>query len=104
MTTTDELTYAETWADRINETYGPDGAASEPSQWLDIDDELDDEDDEAAIRRVLTKAADCLRGGVPATFTGPELDLVRHLMPAHEVHQSLARRWVRDRYGETKGG
>jgi hypothetical protein len=64
------------------------------------DDLLNGESYDDAERRILTKAADCLRNGVPTTFTGPELDLVRHLMPAHEVHQSGAVRWVLNRSGE----
>jgi len=66
---------------------------------LDDDDLLDGESYQDAERRVLTKAAECLRNGVPATFTSGELDLVRHLMPAHVVHQSGAVRWVLETYG-----
>jgi hypothetical protein len=62
-------------------------------------DDGSDETTDAYISRVLRKAADALRNRVPATFTGPELDLVRHLMPAHEVHQSAAARWVSEHYG-----
>jgi hypothetical protein len=35
----------------------------------------------------------------PTTFTGDELDIVRHLMPAHEVHQSGSAAWVGQEYG-----
>jgi hypothetical protein len=64
-----------------------------------MDAALDGESDPDAERRILTKAAQALRNGVPATFTGPELDLVRHLMPAHAVHQSGAVRWLLETYG-----
>ena len=88
------MTYAERWADAINETYTDDAREAAA-----IDCRQHGEDDDAAILRVLTKAADCLRGGETHTFSGDELDLVRHLMPAHEVHQSGTRRWVLDNYG-----
>lgn len=88
-------TYAEQWAEAINETYT--NADEVVRGFVDF---LDCEDMDAVIRQVLTKAAECLRNGVPTTFTGCELDLVRHLMPAHEVHQSGAKRWVLDVYGE----
>lgn len=96
--------YAELWADAINETYA-DGAAESLVYLCQFDAEEDekapdDEDMIATIRRVLGKAANALRCGEPATFTGAELDLVRHLMPAHEVHQSGAVRWVLHNYGE----
>jgi hypothetical protein len=83
------MPYADKWADAINETYtDPDlGFCGE-----DFDDE--------AVRRVLAKAADCLRNGETHTFTGDELDLIRHLMPAHEVHQSGAKRWVLENFGQ----
>ena len=97
--TTNEPTYADQWCDPINETYA--------DVWEVADcilvgrGELEDgEDVDDAIRRIVTKAAECLRNGVPATFTGGELDVVRHLMPAHEVHQSGAKRWVFDHYGK----
>jgi hypothetical protein len=93
----DKPTYADRWRDAINETYTD--PREYAAQFL-VRDELQDREDElAGIRRVLTKAAECLRNGVPATFTGGELDLVRHLMPAHEVHQSDAKRWVLEVYG-----
>jgi hypothetical protein len=86
-----EPTYAELWAEEINNTYPADPALLE----IFMDDAAEEgEDDLAAIRRILGKAAECLRNGIPATFTASELDLVRHLMPAHEVHQSGAKRWV----------
>jgi hypothetical protein len=93
----DEPTYAERWADAINETYTD--VDEYADQFLMRDGLPDGEDEDAAIRRILTKAAECLRNGVPTTFTGGELDLVRHLMPAHEVHQSGAKRWVLEAYG-----
>ena len=92
-------TYAERWADTINETYvmrWPEG------EYLAPEDLQDGETYSDAERRVLNKAAQCLRNGVPATFTGTELDLVRHMMPAHVVHQSGAVRWVLDTYGERR--
>lgn len=87
-------TYADAWADAINETY--DGA--EAAYLLDDGDLLDGEGFHDAEVRIMKKAAQCLRNGVPATFTAGELNLVRHLMPAHEVHQSGAVRWVLDTY------
>jgi hypothetical protein len=92
--TTTTPTYADIWADAINETYD-----DFIEDCLVSDCRMDGEDYDDTIRRVLYKAADALRGGIPATFTGEELDLVRHLMPAHEVHQSGTRRWVLDNYG-----
>ena len=87
--------YAERWADEINEVYG--GEAGGNILWPD--DLLDGEDWEDAEKRILTKAARCLRYDEPATFNAHELDVVRYLMPAHEVHQSGAVRWVLDNYG-----
>jgi hypothetical protein len=86
--------YADRWADAISETY----VAVNPEDFLNPDDLLEGEDQLAAARRILTKAAECLRDGVPTTFTGPELDFVRHAMPAHVVHQSFAKRWVLENY------
>lgn len=98
--TTREPTYAEVWADSINETYHTDELPMLP---LMDDDETDDENVEATIRRVLMKAARILRGyDKTATFTGPELDIVRHLMPAHEVHQSGSVRFVLENYGNVE--
>jgi hypothetical protein len=88
---TDDESYADRWRDAINETYTD--ADPETLLWPDHEDD-EDWDVEDEVRRVLTKAAECLRDGATHTFTGPELDLVRHLMPAHEVHQSGAKRWV----------
>ncbi|GBE65997.1 hypothetical protein MFM001_24590 [Mycobacterium sp. MFM001] len=86
------MTYADLWRDAINETY-TDVAADLP---IPLED---GEDYDAATLRILSKAADCLRGGATHSFRGDELDVVRHLMPAHEVHQSLSRRWVLENYG-----
>lgn len=97
MTTT--TTYAEAWTDAINETYVyGDELGDYAENVLQPDDLLDGESYEDAEARILAKAAKCLRYGVPATFTAGELDLVRHLMPAHEVHQSYAVRWLLDNY------
>jgi hypothetical protein len=84
-------------ADAINETYA-DREDFADSTLLD-DDVLDGESTHDADRPVLTKAAQCLHNGIPATFTEHELDLVRHLMPAHEVHQSGSVRWILENYG-----
>jgi hypothetical protein len=97
-----DLTYAERWADAINETYTD--AREDPSGFMSLSYMTPDgvqhgEDNDAKVSRVLLQAADALRLGIPATFTGEELDIVRHLMPAHEVHQSGAKRWVLDHYG-----
>jgi hypothetical protein len=82
-----EPTYAEQWADAINRTYDDwDGIQS-----CLIDCQQRGEDGEATMRRVLKKVADCLRGGETREFSGSELDLIRHVIPAHEVHQSMAR-------------
>jgi hypothetical protein len=70
-------TYADQWATAINETYTN---ARDDYFWLSDDEVL----------RILRKAAECLRNEIPQTFTAEELDLVRHLMPAHEYHQSGA--------------
>jgi hypothetical protein len=87
--------YADLWADATNETYGE----VQPDSILSDGDLIDGESLDDTTRRILTKAANCLRNGEPTTFTAGELDLVRHLMPAHEVHQSGAVRWVMDNYG-----
>ncbi|WP_006247156.1 hypothetical protein [Mycolicibacterium tusciae] len=104
MTTTTNLppTYAEIWAESINETYVDD--RYDLAWSILLPDHMDDEDwyVEVETRRVLVKAAECLRGGKTHTFTGPELDLVRHLMPAHEVHQSGTARFVLENYGNAK--
>jgi hypothetical protein len=47
---------------------------SHADDFLQPDDYLDGEDDRAAAKRILTKAAKCLRQGIPATFTMGELD------------------------------
>lgn len=88
-------TYAELWADRINATYDSEGIDLS----IVTDASRGEECNDDTIRRVLNKAAVCLRDGESATFTGPELDLVRHLMPAHVVHQSIARRWWHQNHG-----
>jgi hypothetical protein len=103
----ENMTYAERWAEAINETYDPESGydllemelidSSEPNENGAIEIDLYE-----AEKLILTKAARCLRDGVPATFTAGELDLVRHRMPAHEVEQSGAVRWVLDRYGEVE--
>jgi hypothetical protein len=41
-----------------------------------------------------------LQDGVTHEFTGAELDLIRHLMPAHEVGQSDTKRRVDENYGD----
>jgi hypothetical protein len=46
------------------------------------------------------KAAECLQDGVTHEFTGAELDLIRRVMPAHEVGHSDAKRWVDENYGD----
>jgi hypothetical protein len=92
----DANTYAEKWTEEINDTYTE---AYMPEHYLFESDLHDGEDYEDAARRILTNAARCLRNGVPATFTWGELDLVRPMMPAHGVHQSVAVRWVRENYG-----
>ena len=84
------------WADAINETYTDVEEAGVPDG---TDDLLDGESYEDAEKRVLTKAAQCLRNGIPATFGMGELEVVRHLMPAHVVHQSGGVRWVLVHYG-----
>jgi hypothetical protein len=91
----DEMTYAELWAGAINDTYSDDDEEAYVTGAA-----LDGESYDDAVRRILMKAARLLRGyDESATFTGEELDLVRYLMPAHEVHQSAAVAWVRERYG-----
>jgi hypothetical protein len=46
------------------------------------------------------KDAECLQDGVTHEFTGAELDLIRHLMPAHEVGHSDAKHWPDENYGD----
>jgi hypothetical protein len=81
-------TYAERWSADINETYHVD--TPHPSHYLTREDLHDGEDFDAAVRRTLTKALRCLGDGHAAAFTGAELDLVRHLMPAHEITRAEA--------------
>jgi hypothetical protein len=38
--------------------------------------------------------------GVTHEFTGAELDLIRHVMPAHEAGYSVVKRWVDENYGD----
>jgi hypothetical protein len=102
MSNKPEPTYAEMWAGEINDTYAEPEWAS--FNLLNEGDLQPGEDYREAEKRILGKAAKCLRAGVPATFTAGELDLVRHLMPAHEVHQSGAARWVLDNYGVQGAG
>jgi hypothetical protein len=85
-----EWTYADIWRDRINETYED----ALESVCTKTTFNKSGEAPELAIVEVFNKAADALRCGLPATFSGPELDIVRHLMPAHECHQSYAKRFV----------
>jgi hypothetical protein len=93
----DDKTYAEIWADEINRVYDSDDVV--PDDFFGPGDLLDGESTDDAVHRILMKAARVLRGyDETATFTGRELDLVRYLMPAHEVHQSGTMRFVADRY------
>ena len=97
-------TYAQLWAKAINETYDQGSRDARVDDLFHIDGHGGDEDPLAVVRSVLNKAARLLRGyEETATFTGQELDLVRHLMPAHEVHQSGSVRWVLDNYGREEG-
>jgi hypothetical protein len=89
-------TYADRWADVINEVYSED---LHPSDILQPEDLREGESYEEAERRILKRAANVLRNGGPDSFSANELDLVRHMMPAHEVHQSGAVRWVLEMYG-----
>jgi|GEM_PF-4294515 hypothetical protein len=50
--------------------------------------------------RTAHKAAECLQDGVTHEVTGAELDLIRHVMPAHEVGHSDAKRWVDENHGD----
>lgn len=64
----------------------------------DVYDEYEPDPD-LDVDAVLSRAADTLRGWTETvTLTGEELDLVRHLMPAHVVHQSGAVVYVRDNF------
>jgi hypothetical protein len=54
----DKPTYADRWRDAINETYTD--PREYAAQFLVRDELQDGEDELAAIRRVLTKAAECL--------------------------------------------
>jgi hypothetical protein len=94
--TEDHYTYAEMWADEINETY-------ECENDFLGDSRDDGEDAIGAEIRVLRKAAAALRYGRLATFTGGELDFIRHRMPVHQVHQSGSVRWLLD-YEEDRRG
>lgn len=53
-----------------------------------------EEIDPEVVTAALVKAARALRGGETVSLNGEELDIIRHLMPAHAVHQSGAARWV----------
>jgi hypothetical protein len=99
VTDTENPTYADRWRESINETYPNDADEEGVLAWtFSVDAGADDV--QAFVLRTLTKAARILRGyDESATFTGEELDLVRHLMPAHEVHQSGSVRWVLANYG-----
>jgi hypothetical protein len=80
------MAYADQWASAINETYTH---ARDDYFYLSGEEVL----------RILRKAAECLRNEIPQTFTAEELDLVRHLMPAHECHQSGVYGFIHDNYG-----
>jgi hypothetical protein len=63
------MTYADTWRDAINETY--------TDAWDDQPIPLETgEDYDTATLRILTKAAECLRGGATHSFSGEEPDVV----------------------------
>ncbi|WP_370332226.1 hypothetical protein [Mycolicibacterium hippocampi] len=62
-------TYAEAWAGSINETYED----QDPVCHLYDEDLRDGESYQDAERRILAKAARCLRNGIPATFTGGDV-------------------------------
>lgn len=97
MSDQSDETYAERWAEAINETYEAD-----PDEVVLPGTPQHGETADDAVERVLRKAAECLRDGKAHTFTGQELDIVRIFMPAHEVHQSGSVRWVLDKYGPPK--
>lgn len=90
-----EANHAESWANSINDSYED----QDPMYFLHDWDLEEGETYDDARDRILGQAARALRAGVPVTFSGSELDLVRHLMPAHMVHQSFAARWVQETYG-----
>ncbi|KUH99269.1 hypothetical protein [Mycobacterium sp. IS-3022] len=79
------VTYADIWRDVINAVY--------PFAREDFS--------EFDVGAICLKAAECLRDGKTHTFDGDELDIIRHVMPAHEVGQSGAKRWVLDEFGLT---
>jgi hypothetical protein len=90
-----DKSYAGKWHDKINETYAQDRSGSwDEQQWKSLPHMRVEE------WKVLNRAAECLQDGVAHTFTGPELDLIRHVMPAHEVRHSDAKRWVTENYGD----
>jgi hypothetical protein len=91
----DKSTYADKWHDAINETYTQDRAGCWDSQEGESREGM-----RVAEWQVLHKAAECLQDGATHTFTGAELDLIRHVIPAHEVRHSDAKRWVSQNYGD----
>lgn len=82
------MTYAEERRDLINEVYDPEYRWEQSNL------------DEQEVQHALRKAAACLRQGAMHTFTGDELDAVRHFLPAHEVHQSMSVRFVREMFDD----
>ena len=88
-------TYADEWRDKINETYTQDTTGSWDDQsWKDEPDKRN------AEWHVLERAAKCLQDNTSDTFTGQELDLIRHVMPAHEADHASAKRWVNENFSD----
>jgi hypothetical protein len=82
------VSYADDWRDAINETY-----TNASEGWT-----------EDTILTALRKAGDCLRGGEEVTLSPEELDIIRHMMPAHECHQSATAYFPHVRWGVCRLG
>jgi hypothetical protein len=97
-----EMTYADAYCDEINFAYGDFDYIRET--WRDA--AADGETGTEAATRILEKAWDAMRGNVPATFDGWELDVIRRTMPAHvDYHQAMqtvegARKWDAEHVAE----
>ncbi|SKS04702.1 hypothetical protein [Mycobacteroides abscessus] len=91
MTTT-MSTYGEHWKDPINETYGGEYVMA-------FHNNIDHNPD--VVKVALDKAARALREGETVSLNGEELDAIRHLMPAHEIHQSYTRRFYNELFPAT---
>jgi hypothetical protein len=78
-------TYADSYRDEINDAYEIDSdgyCVADAVMDLVMDDAPEGMNRQEAEHWILYRAAQALRDGLPVTLTGPELDVIRHLMPA----------------------